>query len=173
MNQAQAFDTPWTPQKLEQAWRIFDKAIPVMADGMGVPATQLRAYLLEGVEPPLSAEVLPPTLGARLIACHADHPEWSAKQCALYLGASYDTIRGLASRHGIVFRIGALDAALKGARSNDLFHLIDGTGDFLHESCLRMTDERTRAWKGTPKQLEAVRGKYRISKGLTASRILS
>lgn len=170
--------TAWTPAKLNQAWRIFDKALVVMADGIDVPADELRAFLIDGTKPKM------PTLQDRIERCHGENPTWSAKDVAEELFASPDTVRGLASRAGIVWPKPRVSAAVtKPApaltdfqRADDLilsqhgknarFRLRNRHGDYLHMQVNGnlLTSELIYAWRGTRDQLRAVRARYEFSR---------
>lgn len=162
----------WTPQKLEQAWRIFDKAVGVIADGIHVPSQELRAYLLEGAVPPMGARSSKRTVGQQVVDCHEAHPDWNARQVALYLGVAYDTVRGLGARHGVQWPKAAVDAALVGAVTSDRFVLQDATGQYLHMSCEQMTSDRSYRWVGSAKQLLVARERYAKAKPLKAVKVI-
>lgn len=170
----------WTPAKLDQAWRVFDRALVVMADGISVPADELRAFLLEGTKPKMQ------TLTDRIVECHKANPLWTAKDVAEELFASYDTVRGLAARAGVVWPNNkspavpklkptaappegfqkADDAFLAQHGKNARFRLRDQHGDYLHMQVNNqlLTRELTYAWRGTRDQLRAVRSKYEFAR---------
>jgi hypothetical protein len=163
----------WTPQKLEQAWRIFDKAVGVIADGICVPTDELRAYLLEGAVPQMGSRSAKRTVGQQVVDCHEAHPDWNARQVAIYLGVAYDTVRGLGARHGVQWPRAAVDAALLGAVTSDRFVLQDATGQCLHMTCEQMTGDRSYRWVGSAKQLLVVRERYPGAKALKAVKLVS
>lgn len=49
---------PWLKGTTAKAWRIMDASFVVIADALNVPVDELRAYILEGKEPPDDAAVL-------------------------------------------------------------------------------------------------------------------
>jgi GNAT superfamily N-acetyltransferase len=162
----------WTPKKLEQAWRIFDKAVGVIAEGIHVPTDELRAYLLEGAIPPMERDrQQSDKLSKRIYDCHLAHPNWNARQVAMYLDASYDTVRGLGSREGIVWPKASIDAALLNAGAHDRFVLQDELGHYLHMSCERVTTDKSYRWVGTAKQLLVARERYATAAPLRAVKL--
>lgn len=125
----------WTPATIEKVWRIFDKAVPIIAEGCGVNSDQLRAYLVEGIEPPIvdPDQVAEPEA---LSECEDDQNDQS------YVESD--------------------NAVLAMCKTSDRFRLRDKHGEFLHMAVLQnlRTTDKVYAWRGTRSQLRAIRAKY-------------
>lgn len=68
---------PWTRRTSEKAWRIFDKALPVIAEALDVTVDELRSFYLQGESP----DILPPaTMEAPGVtmepSSHGNAPVW-------------------------------------------------------------------------------------------------
>lgn len=135
----------WTPATIAKVWRIFDKAVPVIAEGCGVDAEQLRAYLVDGVEPSVAEPETPP-VAPKPVAPPAP-PEVDPNDTS-YLQAD--------------------NALLARCGRDDRFRLRDEHGEYLHMAVLQnlRTTDKTFAWRGTRSQLRAVREKYPFTRVL-------
>lgn len=141
----------WTAGKAAKAWRIFNTALPVIADGVGVPADELRMFLLEGWMPPPPAAV-------------EDDAEDEAPAAEIEPLAEPPSVDAPANDD---------DAILAHAPAAAKFMLRGKDGTYLHMSCEITTRDRTLAWIGKRDQLRAVRRKYPKTKQMTIARVVS
>lgn len=130
----------WTPAKIEKVWRIFDRALPVIADGVHVPVDELRAMLLDGKDPAIEREPR-----QRIHGAPKPRQTLSDEDRELALSKLSATERVL------------LREAL-------------GEGQWLHMTCAAMTPDRKLAWRGTKGQLRAVWRKYPATEAMVIVR---
>lgn len=133
-------DLSWTPAKVQKVWRIFDQALPLIADGVHVPLDELRAMLLDGKDPTVERE---PT--KRIHGAPAPRQTLSDEERELALSKISATER-------VMLREGV------------------GEGQWLHMTCAAMVKDSKLAWRGTKGQLRAVWRKYPATEAMVIVR---